>query len=112
MGQNPESTAKPEPVFNQKNTSFNQAEVYEGISLIQLQDHDIDTDDVVPEFNEQPVIAKKKAKTEEKKVDFLPPDWIPHGHPDPITGHPTKPYPHQKLPDVSHRGDEGDPAST
>lgn len=58
-GQDPEKAAAPEPVYNQKNTSLNQEELYQGVSLIQLQDHEADTDDVVPELNENVVIATK-----------------------------------------------------
>jgi hypothetical protein len=38
--------------FSQKNTSIDQSELYSGISLVQLKDHDNDSDDFVPELNE------------------------------------------------------------
>lgn len=69
-GVDPEKAAQPEPVYSQKNTSLNQEELYSGVSLVQLQDHEVDTDDVVPELNENVVIAEKKVKVEPKKVDF------------------------------------------
>lgn len=34
------------------NTSVNLSEMYEGVTLLQLQDHDNDEDDIVPELNE------------------------------------------------------------
>lgn len=70
QGRDPDRAAEPEPVYSQKNTSLNQEEVYDGISLVQLNDHEVDTDDVVPELNENVVIQQKKKKSEPKKVDF------------------------------------------
>lgn len=70
MGADPVKAVAPEPVYNQKNTSFNQEELYEGSFLLQLNDHEQDTDDVVPELNENVVIQKHEKKSEPKKVDF------------------------------------------
>jgi len=35
---------------------------------------------------------KGQYQKEEKKIDYLPPDWIPPHEPDPITGIPRKPF--------------------
>merc|ERR1712227_469884 len=59
-----------QPVYNYKNPSVDQAEMYAGVSLLQLGDHAEDYDDIVPEFNDAPVLAKKAEKKEEKKTDF------------------------------------------
>ena len=69
-GQDPEHATEPEPVYSQKNTSLNQEELYNGVSLVQLQDHEADTDDVVPELNENVAIQQTKTKSEPKKTDF------------------------------------------
>lgn len=54
-----------------KNPSVNFAEMYGGVDLVQLEDHENDEDDLVPELNEAvkaPVRLSQKAKT--TKRDF------------------------------------------
>ena len=62
------------PVDNyvhQPNPSINLNEMYEGVSLVQLEDHENDEDDIVPELNEAvQAPASFASKQEGKKTDF------------------------------------------
>jgi len=53
------------------NPSINLNEMWEGVSLVQLADHENDEDDIVPELNEAVKAPMKLVQTgEEQKNDF------------------------------------------
>mmetsp|Transcript_21652 Transcript_21652/g.33324 ORF Transcript_21652/g.33324 Transcript_21652/m.33324 type:complete len:97 (+) Transcript_21652:858-1148(+) len=61
------------PVNNQQNPSINFSEMYKDLvksNLVQLADHDNDSDDVVPEFSEEVKIKVEKKEAKKSKVDF------------------------------------------
>lgn len=66
-GMNPETNEVRHP-----NPDVDLAEEYNGLgSLVQLRfDHELDSDDIVPEFSEAVKVAVEKKKEDPKKTDF------------------------------------------
>ena len=56
--------------YHHPNPSINLNEMYEGVSLLQLSDHDNDEDDIVPELNEAVKAAVHSSSAKVIKHDF------------------------------------------
>lgn len=58
-----------------KNPSVNLSEIYQGVDLVQLSDHENDQDDIVPELSEAVQAASEVIKAKPYKKDFAGEDY-------------------------------------